>query len=325
MPMQSLGGFVQLLKPKPASSRLQPKATMDEKKSPVDALKAKAKCSKEDKAAIMVDDAEETKNDDPEGHDDGQTSKLVFEEEAESEDFEVEKDDEPVGDKVLATQAGDDGAPTQDDHDDAPHADDHDDAPADAHDEAVEQGEEEEPADDDDDEEVECDDKGDPALQELHQKEHQEDEEERAKLKGFVEKQSARTVPQKWWSPGGWTEWNRNRNKGKGQKGGYHKNGHHKGWNDWKWTHGKGGHSKWGKWHYGHGDWDWDNSKGSKDAHDRGGDLLTPDSKGQGYYLPGGQGYLDKDGKFHPYLGCICAQYRFVMTQIRQRLNTRCN
>eukprot|EP00435_Cladocopium_sp_Y103_P012797 s5330_g3.t1 len=89
----------------------------------------------------------------------------------------------------------------------------------------------------------------------------------------------------------GW-KWN---NKGKGWKQG-------KGW-----QHGKKGKGK-GKWQW--SKWQWDNRSSSSsgyrgdqgwwDNDDRGSqaaNMLTPDRKGKGFYLPNQQGFLDNEGR----------------------------
>ena len=62
-----------------------------------------------------------------------------------------------------------------------------------------------------------------------------------------------------------------------------------KGKGKWSWH-------KWSGNHHGDHGWNGWDGRGSSTM------VLKGDNKG-GYYLPGGQGYLDTDGKLHPHLG----------------------
>ena len=100
-------------------------------------------------------------------------------------------------------------------------------------------------------------------------------------------------------------EWyyNKYRNKGKGtQNWSWNSKGNYgKGWKNGKGWQKRSPKGK-GKWNWGKGgkwqsNWeDWGQGRG---------DMLVPDSKGKGYYLPNGQGFLDNDGVYHPHLGHI--------------------
>eukprot|EP00435_Cladocopium_sp_Y103_P034709 s4058_g9.t1 len=290
--MHRLGSFVSMLKP----AELKAKAKAAE--SPRDHLRAKAKCGKAEDMQVeeIVEEIEEVKCDDKDGPGD---SKVVEPADDEEESFELEEPQEdtakeaddgvkelptPEVDEVMPGDAKGDGDRPDEDDDETPVEHPH------------LEGEEEEQADDDQEEEDEEDDDDDQAgkgLKDIHQRELADDEEDRQKLKEYVNQQSKQEVDQGWRNQGKSWKYRNKGHKGKGSHKGYKKGNHkgwNRGWNDWRWTQ-RGGHSKWGKWQ----DWDWDNQPQS--SH---GDLLIPDRKGQGYYLPGQQGFLDNNGVLHP-------------------------
>eukprot|EP00435_Cladocopium_sp_Y103_P002523 s5834_g1.t1 len=295
--MDSIGAFVQMLKP----AQIKPKAKADNAKmmSPKDCLKPKAKCEKVDgpEGVKPADDDDGVNKDGPadamvDARDDDEES-FGVESEKEQEQEAANKDHDDPGEEPANTEedvaipSGSKGEGLHDDH---------------ALEGAHQEGEEEEPADDDqedeeidEEEEEEIDPDETPGLKGIHKDEHEEDESERQKLKEFLDAQNKRKVDHGWNSHGKW----HHRNKGykgksghKGYKKGNHK-GHHKGWNDWRWNQQGKGYQKWGKWQ----DWDWDYGSHSQHHGDR---LLIPDKKGQGYYLPGQQGFLDNNGVLHP-------------------------
>ena len=223
----------------------------------------------------------------------------------------VQEDEDKEEEAWRASTAAMEGEPTALAKNEAGEEQEEEEYQEEAEEEVVADDPADDPADDaDDDDHNEEDDEEHDDGQQLHSNEYNEMDKQMQGLKKFVENEhSKKAEKDNAYDNGKRQEWysNKYRNKGKGQDWSWNSKGNYgKGWKGkgWQKRSPKGkGKWNWGKWQSKWEDWG-PKRHGDHEGHGDA-DMLVPDGKGNGYYLPNGQGFLTKDGVYHPHLGYI--------------------